>query len=101
MNKQNSFLIGWKYGECWLTSLEDSKNNQLKIFTPAIYYMGLQRDQLFQSILDTIHELEQAGWKYKDALDRAIQWKKVDIRSKLGHPFVPGLRYLVNISPLR
>ena len=61
--------------------------------------MALQQDELFQSILDTIHKLERDGWRYKDALDRAIQWKKVDIRSKIGRPFVPGLRYLVNISP--
>ena len=107
--KENEALIHESFrrgGELWDAMKVDEfggdDKEDLDVFKMyIIYYMGLQRDELFQSILDTIHELERDGWGYKDALDRAIQWKKVDIRSKLGHPFVPGLRYLVNISPPR
>ena len=34
-----------KYGECWLTTLEDSKTNQLKIFAPAGMIKKIKKDR--------------------------------------------------------
>ena len=85
-------------GELWDAMKADEfgdEKEEPEIFkTYVLYHLALNRDELFQSIMDNIQSLTQDGWKYKDALNYTIQQKKVDIRNVIGHPWVPGLRYL-------
>ena len=73
------------------------EKDKLNIFeTYILYYLALKRDKLFQSIIDEIHSLRENGWNHKDALNYVMQVNKVDIRNKIGKPWIPGLKYITN-----
>ena len=104
--KENESMIHDSFssgGDLWNAMLTDEfgdKKEELDVFkTYVLYYMGLQQDELFQNILEYIRKLEEDGWEYKAALNHAMQSSKVDIRNMVGHPFIPGLRYMINLPP--
>ena len=106
--KENELMIRESFArgrELWNAMKADEfgdEKEELDVFkTYVLYYLGLKHDELFQSIMDKIQRLIQDGWKYNDALNHTLQWKMVDIRNTIGHPWIPGLRYLVNLRPPR
>ena len=63
-----------KYGECWLTSLEDSKNNQLKIFAPIGMIKKIKKDRkdnqtvYFMSLGQVVNRLDKTKRNCYDLL---------------------------------
>ena len=63
-----------KYGECWLTSLEDSKNNQLKIFAPIGMIKKIKKDRkdnqavYFMSLGQEVNRLDKTKRNCYDLL---------------------------------
>lgn len=68
-------------------SNENEELNVLKAY--ILYYLGLKRDHLFQSIVKEMKKLIEDECAFTEAVKHAIQTKKVDIRTRIGKPWIP------------
>ena len=88
--------------ELWDSMKTDEFTNEseeLDVFKAyTLYYIGLKRDELFQSIVKEMERLLRDDWSFTDAVKHAIQTKKIDIGSKVGKPWIPGLKFIYPIK---
>ena len=101
--KENQSLIHDSFAkgdELWTAMKSDDfgfEKEELNIFEIyVLYYLAMKQDGLFQSIMDDIDSMMEYGLDYKEAVNRVMSMKKVNIRHAIGKPFIPGLRYVTS-----
>ena len=92
-----SFATGGELYEAMKADEFGDSSEELSVFkTYVLYHLAIKHDDLFQSIKKTIDHFIELGMEYNDSVNRSIEMNKARIRSTIGHPWIPGLKYLVN-----